>query len=221
MLAKGSLGGMGVGCRSAWGASRRKACMLKQDKASAIPFCFPGTCLAETMKLPLAQMRNRVRNSDIMWVAFRCPRAEARYNGLIVAEKENFHSLPLGATCVCSKDDGVELLVLDAHRHVFLGPMPLEPAALKVSPKANSTGAIGVQCEVWCWGPLRPEEEARAVPRCEVLRPPCQVTHEVGVESDVLGQAPHSRTKVDHTSQEGAAGRDDLCCKAEGANKRQ
>ena len=66
MLSKGRQAGMGVGCSAALEAKFRNTCMLKRDNASAIWLACPGIWVAETVKLPRAAIRKRLRSNDII-----------------------------------------------------------------------------------------------------------------------------------------------------------
>ena len=49
-------GGIGVGCGAADGACVWKACMLNQERESAVRLRMPGRCCAEMVKLCVAAM---------------------------------------------------------------------------------------------------------------------------------------------------------------------
>ena len=54
-----SANGIGVGCLFACGARENKCDIWLHDKASAILFSLPGTCINASVKLLLAASRNR------------------------------------------------------------------------------------------------------------------------------------------------------------------
>ena len=70
---QGSEWGIGVGVGDAVGARDRNACIWKRDRASAIQFCTPGTCLADTVKLSLGATKNRLRRRAIIGLECEVP----------------------------------------------------------------------------------------------------------------------------------------------------
>ena len=80
--------GVSVGCLSACGAREKKHDIWLHDKASAMPFFLPGTCISAMVKLRLAANRNRHQKRSAI-----CPRLPLPgfYNGFIVtAETDSF-----------------------------------------------------------------------------------------------------------------------------------
>ena len=175
MLPKGNFCGMGVGWACAWGASCRKACMLKRDKASAIAFCNPGKCLAETVKLPFAQIKNRVRKSDIMCGHFDVTeRMQATTASLSHRKRTFIHCQWLPHVCAASMIGYSSLNWM-----LFIAPSTLEPATLKVCPEAYCTRAVSIQREVGRRAPMRLEEKTGTIPGGDKLCPPCQVLSKI------------------------------------------
>ena len=70
---KGSERGSGVGEGAAAGADRLNSCMRKRERASAIVLYLPGTCRAETVKLPRAARKNMLRRRAIRWGEWEVP----------------------------------------------------------------------------------------------------------------------------------------------------
>ena len=65
-----SAGGISVGCLSACGAREKKRDIWLRDKASAMPFSLPGTCISAIVKLWLAANRNRRRKRSAICGCF-------------------------------------------------------------------------------------------------------------------------------------------------------
>ena len=65
-----SANGIGVGCLFACGAREKKRDIWLRDKASAILFSLPGTCISASVKLLLAASRNRRRKRSAICGCF-------------------------------------------------------------------------------------------------------------------------------------------------------
>ena len=65
-----SANGIGVGCLFACGAREKKHDIWLRDKASAILFSLPGTCISASVKLLLAASRNRRRKRSAICGCF-------------------------------------------------------------------------------------------------------------------------------------------------------
>ena len=114
-------------------------------------------------------------------------------------------------------------LVVAQHAHSEHGPLVaphlIKPLSIQRCTESDGSGAVGDEIQVWSWGPVGEDEKASAGPgHCEGP-PPMDVQMKAFVEYDHIAEAGDGGAAVDYPSQEGAAGRDDLCCKAKGGHK--
>ena len=111
--------------------------------------------------------------------------------------------------------DWVQLLVLDAVAGQLWWPVAVKPVTTTVGPEANGPRAVGEQLQIRGWGPVWEQKETAAGPRGGEGLPPLGVEAEALVEVDGVEEAGDCGRQVYHPPQEGAAGWNDLCGKAQ------
>ena len=81
-------------------------------------------------------------------------------------------------------------------------PPALKPFAIKVSPKTDSTGSIGIQMHVRGQGDVSVNGKGMSIPPGKEGFPYIKVLEKLFVKSDVVETVVYTLGKVDHTLQE-------------------
>ena len=81
-------------------------------------------------------------------------------------------------------------------------PPALNPFSIKISPKTDRTGSIGIQMHVRVRGGGSVEEKEAPIPPVKESFPHIKVPEKFFVKTDVVETAVYAPSKVDHTLQE-------------------
>lgn len=81
-------------------------------------------------------------------------------------------------------------------------PPALKPFPIKISPKTDSTGSVGIQVHVRGRGDGSVEEKGAPIPPVKESFPHIKVPEKFFVKTDVVETVVYAPGKVDHTLQE-------------------